>query len=1275
MRDRPWLTLLVSLLLVTVVTVAAGAAAGQARAGAVGGQVTDALTGAPLPSAYVHAYTPDGQYYGSWYADAQGEWMIALSEGAWKLRFSAGFHLDEYWNDKPDLASANELLVPVAPKLDVDASLARSPQAHLKGTVVDGETGDPVAGVQVTACDPVLWNAGPYAYTAADGTYDLAVQPGTWGLCFDRFGYGRVYYEHQPASTGATSFTLADGDEVTGVDETLPRSAVVVYCSARDVDDALVPGIEVSLLDAADGHTVRTATTGADGTCVLDLSDLLGGHFKLLQHDPGGAFADQYYNYGSGGVTSFAAAATITPQLGSWYAFSSRLYDKRSGEIRGRTLDAAGRPVGGVSVWLSGSGGGETFSDAAGNYSLPGLRVSAATRYRVAFNQVDSLGPYLPAFYDAVEYSGDATLVPVAPGQTVTVDSHLYRATEIAGTVSGPGGPLAGIEVSLYDAAGNVLRSWVTPASGAYSFTRLWPGDYRLKFDDLSTWDFDDLPGHKDAYSGGAASLGEATVIHVDGIGGGTITHDVTLEPWAGVKIRAVSDIEPCPVIGGLDVTLYDADRRPLATTNVQGAGGYLFPRLPLGTYYVSANDPRGVYRGEAFEDVATPDAATPLVLTRASSKAAIVMHLTPIRGVTPDFGALPDGSTTTASLRLGISSQAVASSGDTTLICGAGAGSERGCYVYQRGDAGWARRDLLTFPSTRGSAVDVDGDLAAVCGMDGPDHALVNGKLYVYRRQGGVWTLEATLRPEPDDFSLGFGSSVAVSGETIIVGAPQAYVGYTRAAGVAYVYVHTAGGWTQQARIAGDAVRDRRFGAHVALDGDRALVSTGDETGDPVAVYERSAGTWQPAGGLVVPYSLSYGAQYGASVALQGGRALVGAPGQGTEAGTVYVFDKLAAGWSMSGELTAADGQPGDRFGAAVDLRDGEALVGAPGKGYAAFQYPDGGAYLFRDDGGVWRQDAEMEPVRGQSPARFGSCLALAGRDLFVGSPGELRADGQTGRVHVFSPYVTDMDTALTADAGHGVLVNDIGPEGLALTAELGGAPEHGSVELGVDGSFVYTPSAAYVGTDQFTYRAVSGDWQSDSATVTITVRGLSGPALATAGVPAGWVKAAPTVELSATAPGGVAAIEYRRGDAAVWNSYDAPITVKTEGVSAYATRSRDVFGNASAGSFTVRLDRQRPRPRASAASARRGRTCTLRYSIADAVPGSPTASVRIAVRDARGRLKWSGRQYGRPVNKALTCKFRCMLARGTYRISVYATDQAGNPQAAVARNTLVVR
>jgi hypothetical protein len=277
---------------------------------------------------------------------------------------------------------------------------------------------------------------------------------------------------------------------------------------------------------------------------------------------------------------------------------------------------------------------------------------------------------------------------------------------------------------------------------------------------------------------------------------------------------------------------------------------------------------------------------------------------------------------------------------------------------------------------------------------------------------------------------------------------------------------------------------------------------------------------------------------------------------------------------------------------------------------------------------------------------------------------------------VHVLSPYVTDAGVPLLADAGHGVLVNDIGPEGYALTAELVTGPSHGLVQLGSDGSFLYTPEAGFAGADQFTYRDVSGDWQSDPTTVDITVRGTSAPTLSVQGAPAGWVNTPPTVALAASAAVGLAAIEYRAPAAGVWSEYDAPISVTTEGASSYAARSRDVFGNASSRGFTVRLDTRRPTPKApSAASVRRGRTCTLRYSVTDAVPGSPTATVKIVVRDARGRVRWTGRQFGKLVNKPLTCTFRCKLPAGRYRFSVSATDAAGNSQKAVASNRLTVR
>jgi len=117
-------------------------------------------------------------------------------------------------------------------------------------------------------------------------------------------------------------------------------------------------------------------------------------------------------------------------------------------------------------------------------------------------------------------------------------------------------------------------------------------------------------------------------------------------------------------------------------------------------------------------------------------------------------------------------------------------------------------------------------------------------------------------------------------------------------------------------------------------------------------------------------------------------------------------------------------------------------------------------------------------------------------------------------------------------------------------------------------------------------------------------------------------------------------------------------------------------VYGNSATRAFTVRVDTKRPTPRApTAATVTRGRTATLKYKIADARPGSPSATVTIRVRDARNREKWRVILRNKPVNKLLRYAFRCSLPRGTYRFLVTATDAAGNRGTKPASNKLVVR
>ncbi|MEN6342947.1 MAG: PKD domain-containing protein [Methanospirillum sp.] len=96
---------------------------------------------------------------------------------------------------------------------------------------------------------------------------------------------------------------------------------------------------------------------------------------------------------------------------------------------------------------------------------------------------------------------------------------------------------------------------------------------------------------------------------------------------------------------------------------------------------------------------------------------------------------------------------------------------------------------------------------------------------------------------------------------------------------------------------------------------------------------------------------------------------------------------------------------------------------------------------------------------------------------------------------IAVLNAYGMDEDTSLTVTADEGVLVNDVDADGDALTAALVSGPAHGTVTLNADGSFTYTPTADFSGEDTFTYRANDGALDSNTVTVTITVRPVNDP------------------------------------------------------------------------------------------------------------------------------------------------------------------------------------
>jgi sugar lactone lactonase YvrE len=189
--------------------------------------------------------------------------------------------------------------------------------------------------------------------------------------------------------------------------------------------------------------------------------------------------------------------------------------------------------------------------------------------------------------------------------------------------------------------------------------------------------------------------------------------------------------------------------------------------------------------------------------------------------------------------------------------------------------------------------------------------------------------------------------------------------------------------------------------------------------------------------------------------------------------------------------------------------------------------------------------------------------------------------------------------------------------------------------------------------------------------------------PVSTLSGVPAGWTKADVPLTLGAADPppagpreysSGVARVEYSLDGGATWTAYASPLVLTAEGDTAFSWRAVDHAGNTENARIAhVLIDRTGPRTYAAAkATVRRGKKVTLRYRVVDR---TPKAKVMIVVK-RRGKTFLTRRLGWQTTGTAHVYRFRCRLARGTYRYLVYAGDQLGTAQVApVGWKRLIVK
>jgi len=349
----------------------------------------------------------------------------------------------------------------------------------------------------------------------------------------------------------------------------------------------------------------------------------------------------------------------------------------------------------------------------------------------------------------------------------------------------------------------------------------------------------------------------------------------------------------------------------------------------------------------------------------------------------------------------------AVAVSGDTIVVgaykadLGGQPGSGK-AYVFVKPTNGWksmTQTAKLAFSSGSeswdfGFAVAISGD-AIVVGAKGttvnfmPDR----GAAYVFIKPGAGWSdMTQTAKLTAFDYinSFALGNSVAISGDTIVVGVQELDVSHALK-GAAYVFVKPVSGWldmTQTAKLRpSDAAYSSGFGTSVGISGD-TIVAGANSIKGAAYVFVRPTGGWKDMTQSAKLTASDGGVEYGLgfSAAISGDTIAAGSSVQNS----VYVFVKPSGGWkdmTQSAKLTASDGAAGDGLGISAAI-SGDTIVAGAFK-VQINKTPPGAAYIFIKPSGGWAgvqtQSAKLDV--GEICCAFGWAVAISGGTVVIGT------------------------------------------------------------------------------------------------------------------------------------------------------------------------------------------------------------------------------------------------------------------------------------------------
>lgn len=295
------------------------------------------------------------------------------------------------------------------------------------------------------------------------------------------------------------------------------------------------------------------------------------------------------------------------------------------------------------------------------------------------------------------------------------------------------------------------------------------------------------------------------------------------------------------------------------------------------------------------------------------------------------------------------------------------------------------------------GFSVDLSGGLAVVGAHNDSALGYRTGAAYLIDAATGETLMKLTASDAQDQ--LNFGRSVAVSGQTVVVGADGSASVTARADAAGYVFDAATGAQIAKLTVEGRYEGDL-FGRSVAVSGDTAVMGAqlgGGDYGGTAYAFDTATGAAGPQLSAADTSSLDL---FGDAVAISGDIAIIGAPRHDAvaeDAGAAYLFD-VTTGAQLA-KLTASDGAALDYFGDAVAIAGDRAVVGAARNSAVADRA--GAVYLF--DVATGAQIAKLTAPDASALDLFGASVAITADYIVVGATLDDDAGPNAGALYVF--------------------------------------------------------------------------------------------------------------------------------------------------------------------------------------------------------------------------------------------------------------------------------